>query len=128
MVLNKKGEKSEDTEYVRNAEVREQFIETRGRGDYQRGYDAFYKLGEQDEKWKKLRDIPPPVQYEWIFGHFLKIWQGCEWSFGGTIIFTYRQILDYEECMHVPFRVRDKELLMKMKAWACNQIAEMKED
>ena len=46
----------------------------------------------------------------------------------GNVIFTYRTIMDYEECMKVPFRVCDKELLMKIKAWACNQIAEMREE
>ncbi len=117
----KKGKETKETEWKRNSETRDKFIE-------QFGYEKFIKLGETDEEWKKLQDIPPPPQYEWIFGHFLKIWQGCEWSFGGSIIFTYRQILDYEQCMHVPLRVCDKELLMKMKAWACNQIADMKED
>lgn len=124
----KKGKEIEVTEYVRNADTREDFINKFGGGDYQKGYEAFLKVCLKDKKWEKLKDISIPEQYEWIFSHFLNIWQGCEWSFSGSIIFSFRTIEEYESCMKVPLRVCDKKLLLKMKAWACNQIAEMEEE
>lgn len=84
-------------------------------------------LGEKDERWKKLREIPVPPEYSWIFKKFLEIWQGCEYDFAGNIIFTFRTINDYVECMKVPLTVEDKKCILKMKAWACNTIAEMRD-
>ena len=84
-------------------------------------------MGERDEKWKKLREIPIPPEYSWIFKQFMQIWQGCEYDFVGNVIFTFRTINDYVECMKVPLTVEDKKMLLKMKAWACNTIAELKE-
>ena len=89
--------------------------------------DTFLKWGERDEKWKKLRDIPIPKEFEWIFKHFMQIWQGCEYDFAGNVIFTFRTINEYVECYKVPFTVEDKKLLFKMKAWALNTISDMKE-
>ena len=117
----KKGKEQKETKWLRNADARDKFIN-------QHGMEKFLKNCEIDEKWRNLQDIPIPARFEWLFKHFLNIWQGCEWSFGGSIIFTFQTIKDYQECMHVPFRVYDKKLLMKMKAWACNQIADMKGD
>ena len=45
----------------------------------------------------------------------------------GNVNFSFETINAYVECFKVPLSVRDKKLLFKMKAWACNQIAEMKE-
>lgn len=110
-------------------DTREEFIERRSgpKKDRKKGEKAFFEMGERDEKWKKLRDIPIPPEYKWIFRHFMEIWRGCEYDFGGNIVFTFRTINDYVECMKVPLTVEDKRCLFKMKAWACNTIAEMKE-
>lgn len=110
-------------------DTREEFIKRRSgpKKDRKKGEKAFFEMGERDENWKKLRDIPIPPEYKWIFRHFLEIWRGCEYDFGGNIVFTFRTINDYVECMKVPLTVEDKRCLFKMKAWACNTIAEMKE-
>lgn len=84
-------------------------------------------MGELDEKWKKLRDIPVPKSCEWIFKHFMQIWQGCDYDMAGNVIFTFRTVNDYVECMKVPLTVEDKRLLFMMKAWAMNTISEMKD-
>lgn len=84
-------------------------------------------MGEMDEKFKKLRDLPPPKEYSWIFKQFLQIWQGCEYDISGNAIFTFRTINDYVECMKVPLTVEDKKCIFKMKAWAMNTISEMKD-
>ena len=84
-------------------------------------------MGEQSERYKKLRDIPPPPEYEWIFKQFLNIWQGCEYDMAGNAIFTFRTINEYVDCMKVPLTIEDKRCLLKMKAWAMNTISEMKD-
>lgn len=123
----KNGKKSEKTEWVRNVDIRENFIKRYGK-DRKRGEAEFYKLGEQEEKWKKLREIPCPPEYSWIFKHFMQIWQHAEYDMGGNVIFTYRTINDYVECMKVPFTVEDKKMLLKMKTWAQGAISELKEN
>ena len=85
-------------------------------------------MGEIEERYKKLRDIPPPPKYSWIFKQFLQIWQGCEYDMDGNTIFTFRTINEYVECMKVPLTVEDKKCLLKMKACAMNTIASMKEE
>lgn len=114
---------------MRNVDEREKIIELRSgpKKDRKRGERFFFELGEKDEKWKKLRDIPIPPEYSWIFRHFMEIWRGCEYDFAGNIIFTFRTINDYVECMKVPLTVEDKKCLFRMKVWAVNTIAEMKE-
>lgn len=46
----------------------------------------------------------------------------------GNVIFTFRTINEYVECMKVPLTVEDKKLLFKMKGWANETISELKED
>lgn len=47
--------------------------------------------------------------------------------FGNPVI-TFRTLNDYVECMKVPLSVEDKRCILKMKAWACNAIAKLKEN
>jgi len=121
------GKKVDKTEWKRNCEIRDDFIKTRGGKDRKKGEKAFFAMGERDPKWKKLRDIPIPKEYVWIFKHFMQIWQGCEYDMAGNVIFTFRTVNDYVECYKVPLTVEDKKCLFKMKAWAMNTIAELKE-
>lgn len=126
--VKKNGKKTEELEWVRNIEQRERILKQKGVDrDPDKAYEEFYKLGEKNENIKKLRDIPIPEQYKWIWYHFLNIWQGCEWNMSGSIIFTFRTLNDYVECMKVPLTVWDKKRLMLMKAWACNAISELSE-
>lgn len=113
---------------MRNIEKREKIIERYGKQDRKLGERKFFEMGELDEKFKKLRDIPPPPEYAWIFKQFLQIWQGCEYDMAGNVIFTFRTVNDYVECMKVPLTVADKKCIFKMKAWAMNTIAEMKDE
>lgn len=46
----------------------------------------------------------------------------------GNVIFTFRTINDYVECMKVPLTVEDKKMIFKMKAWAMNTISELKDE
>lgn len=85
------------------------------------------KLGELDEKYKKLQDIPIPDKYQWIWKHFLLIWKECEYDMVGNIIFTYRTVNDYVECMKVPLTVDDKKCLFKMKDWALEIVHEVRD-
>lgn len=54
------------------------------------------------------------------------IWQNAEYDINGNVVFTYRTINEYVECMKVPLTVEDKKLLFKMKSWALGAIAELK--
>lgn len=84
------------------------------------------KLAETDEHYKKLLNIKIPLEYSWIWKHFLLIWKQCEYDFAGNIIFTYRTVNDYVECMKVPLTVDDKKCLFNMKAWALETISEVR--
>lgn len=65
--------------------------------------------------------------YEYVWGHFIAIWQQCTFDFGGNRIFTYATINEYVKCMCVNLTVYDKRMIFKIKAWAEEQIAKMKE-
>lgn len=92
------------------------------------GREKFEQLAKTSERFEKLQDIPFPVQYSWIWGHFLAIWGQCETDLMGNRIFTYRTINEYMECMKVPLTVVDKRILFKMKTWANEQIEKMKDN
>lgn len=123
----KKGKETEETEWVRNVDTRENFIKQFGGKDRKKGEKRFLELGEKDEKWKKLREIPCPPEYSWIFKHFMQIWQNSEYDMAGNVIFTYRTVNDYVECMKVPLTVEDKKMLFKMKQWAAGVISELRD-
>lgn len=57
----------------------------------------------------------------------MQIWQNAEHDMMGNVIFTFRTINEYVECMKVPLTVEDKKYLFKMKQWANESIAELKE-
>lgn len=94
------------------------------------GYTKFCEECKTSERLAKYQDIPVPDQYEWVWGHFIAIWQQCEVDLFGRKILTYGTINDYVECMKVPLSISDKRLIMKMKTWAMQQIDDMepKED
>jgi hypothetical protein len=123
----KGGKETTETEWKRNVDLREKFIKSRGGNNRKLGEQKFFEMGETEERYKKLRDIPIPKEYNWIFKHFMQIWQGCDYDMMGNIIFTFHTINEYVECMEVPLTVEDKKMLLKMKAWACNTISEMKD-
>lgn len=89
--------------------------------------EEFDKLCKQDKDKEKLKDIPIPSEYEWIWKHFLNIWYQCEYDMVGNVIFTYRTVNDYVECMKVPLTVLDKKCLFKMKSWAIEAVSEVKD-
>lgn len=57
----------------------------------------------------------------------MQIWQNAEHDMMGNVIFTFRTINEYVECMKVPLSVLDKKQLFKMKSWALEAIAELKD-
>lgn len=58
----------------------------------------------------------------------MQIWQNAEYDMMGNVIFTYRTINDYVECMKVPLSIEDKKELFKMKGWALAAISELKKN
>lgn len=87
----------------------------------------FDRLCAMDSSKEKLKDIPIPTRYFWIWKHFLNIWYQCEYDISGNVIFTYRTVNDYVECMKVPLTVLDKKCLFKMKEWALEIIQEVRD-
>lgn len=112
---------------MRNVDKREDFIKKFGGKDRKLGEKKFLEVCEKDPTFKKLQEIPCPSEYAWIFKHFMNIWQNAEYDMMGNIIFTYRTINEYVECMKAPLTVADKKELFKMKVWALNTISELKE-
>ena len=91
------------------------------------GERKFNELCEKDKKWNKLKDIPIPARYRWVWEHFIAIWQQCEIDFYGRRVLTYGTVNDYVKCMKVPLSVVDKRLIFKMKVWAFQQIEDMEQ-
>lgn len=56
------------------------------------------------------------------------IWHNCEHDINGNVIFTFHTLNEYVECMKVPLSVRDKKMILKIKHWAANAIADMQEE
>ena len=53
------------------------------------------------------------------------IWSNCEIDgMNGQRIFTFRTLNDYVQCMKVPLSIAEKKLLLNMKHWADETIAE----
>ena len=113
---------------MRNVDKREDFIKKFGGKDRKLGEQKFLEVCKLDPNFERLKDIPCPPEYSWIFRQFLQIWQGCEHDMMGNVIFTFRTVNEYVECMKVPLTVEDKRCIFKMKAWALNTIAEMKDN
>ena len=113
---------------VRNVDKRETFIKRFGGDDREKGERKFFEVGELDPNFKKLREIPCPSEYTWIYKHFMQIWENAERDMMGNVVFTFRTINEYAECFEVPFTVEDKKELFKMKGWALNVISELNEE
>ena len=107
------------THYRTKAEERTDFIKKFGE-------DAFNQVSRVDDKWKKLKELPIPDGFAWLWGVFLQIWKMCERDFNGNIIFTARSVLDYEQCFGVTLSISDRQYLFKMKDWACETVYELK--
>lgn len=84
------------------------------------------KVAEKSENFNKLKDIPIPNRFTWIWKHFLIIWNNCEYDINGNPIFSFRLVNDYVECMKVPLTVSDKKLLFKIKNWALETYYEIR--
>lgn len=118
-VYNPKSSKKETkTKYVANIEKREDFIKKFGQ-------EEFNRISESDEKWNKLKDIPIPHPFMWLFRHFLMIWRHCEHDLNGNKIFRPVDITQYSECFEVKFTIEEKRLMLLMKEWASSTIIEL---
>lgn len=106
---------------MRNVEKREKFIKSFGEA-------KFLETCKKDPNFERLKEVPCPPEYAWIFKHFKQIWQNCEHDMMGNIIFTFRTINEYVECFKVPFTVEDKKELFKMKVWAQATISSLEEE
>lgn len=54
------------------------------------------------------------------------MWKCCEIDMMGNRIFTPRHIMDYCECFGIPLTYRERQLILKLKEWANEAIAELK--
>lgn len=117
--LNPKTHKKETkTTYVCNAQKRDDFISKFGQSEFDR-------ISAADEDWGKLRDIPFPKGTKWLFSHFYEMWSGCAADFSGNKILTPREITDYCVCFGVRLSYRERRLIMDMRRWAFEAIAEL---
>lgn len=117
-INTKTKQKETKTKYVRNIDRREDFI----RKFKQKAFD---KICEEDESWAKLKTIPIPNGYIWLFNHFLEIWYMCDVDFGGNRIFQTKDILNYCKCFGVNISYYERYLLVKMKGWAMSEISQL---
>lgn len=108
-------------EWTSNADKREDFVKKFGE-------KKFLELCKDDERLAELQPIPFPEGFTWLSNHFFKIWRHCEIDINGNRIFTPRQIIDYCECFGVKMTYPERKMILKMKEWAVEAIAELKSD
>lgn len=117
----KKGRKSTKTEWVRNADKKEDFI-----GKF--GEEKFRQAAAKDpERWGKLVEPEFPRRFRWIWLTFLDIWRTCEHDFNGNTVLTPRVLTDYCECFKASLTVQEKRLIFRMKMWAADEISSLRE-
>lgn len=117
----KTKKKKTKTIYVTNYDKREDFIKK----FKQKGFE---RACQHDENMAKLQDIPIPPCFEWLFGHFLRIWRHCETDINGNIMLGPRQILDYMNCFNIYFTVRERDEILMFKEWATISISQVKKE
>lgn len=103
--------------YTSKRETRDAFIKKFSQEEFER-------VCKEDPSWEKLKDIPIPPQYSWIFEQFIIMWYNCEHDFNGNVIFTVRTILDYEKFIGINFTIKERRLLLDMKSSAFKGINE----
>ena len=116
-----KGKKQSEREIVRNRDKRDKFIKAHGEAEFER-------ISAVDGGWARMKDLPCPVGFLWLWEHFMNIWNECERDFNGNVVLTYRSILDYAECMGVPLNAAERATIMKMKHWALAEISELNKE
>lgn len=120
--MNHQTRKNEEkTEWTSGAEKRQDFINKFGEKKFQ-------EVAKKDKRYAELEFIPFPECYTWLVNQFFNIWKNCEVDMMGNKIFTPRQILDYCECFGTPMTYRERKMIMKMKEWAEEAIAELKRE
>ena len=103
---------------MRNSLDRDNFIKRFGK-------EKFEKLVQTDSYYKRFREPSIPLGCNWIWRHFMMIWQNCNHDFGGNPILSFGEINDYETCMKVKLSLVEKRLILKMKDWAMEKISEL---
>lgn len=89
------------------------------------GEERFRKLTETDSYYGKFKEPEIPPGCRWIFGQFMYIWTNAEVDgMSGRRQFSFRLLNEYETCMKVPLSVAEKKLLLRMRGWAEEVIAE----
>ena len=116
-----KTEKTTVTEWKTGAEEREDFVKKFGEKKLE-------EIAKKDERYARLQFLPFPEGFSWITNHFMKIWRHCETDINGNRIFTPRQIVDYCECFGIKINCHERMLILKMKEWATEAIAELKNE
>lgn len=104
---------------MRNADKRKRFIKAFGR-------ERFLELAKTDERYERLLPIKIPDGCQWLWRHFQRIWRDAEHDMNGYPIITPQTVLAYMEYYCVDFDVKQRELVMQMKLWAIETIAELR--
>lgn len=116
----KNGKAETETVYVRNKEKRDNFIKTHGQADFDR-------IAKIDPKWAELIMPECPKGGQWLWDTFISIWSECSHDAFGNTIMTCRDIMDYLEYMKLDLNVAERALMLKMKHWAQDEIAKLKD-
>ena len=114
-----KGKTERVTEYVRNVDKRKKFVKAFGR-------ERFLELAKVDPKYRKLLPVRVPVGYRWLWNHFQRIWRDSECDMNGYPIITPSTVLSYMEYYAVDFDIVQRNLIMRMRAWAVEVISELR--
>lgn len=108
-------------EVTSRLEIRENALKTLGK-------DRFEVMKQKDPMhWGALDDIPIPQKYVYIWNIFLAVWRQCGVDFYGNRIISAREIEDYLRFVGKDFRICEKRMIMHIRDWAMETVAEVRE-
>lgn len=117
----KKGKETSETEWVKNSDIKKDFIE-------KFGIEKFNQAVKNDPKrWGKFIEPEFPKNYRWLWFVFLDIWSLCDYDMNGNKILTPRVLCDYCECFKISLTIQEKRIIFKMKTWANDEIYSLRE-
>ncbi|MBO6130977.1 MAG: hypothetical protein J6P28_03315 [Treponema sp.] len=115
----KTGKVREETETgIRNSDRRD-FLKSKF------GEEKWNNLVKNDSHYKRYKEPEVPNGCRWIFNQFLYIYFNSGFSpMSGASMMTFQSLNDYVMCMGAPLTIAEKKLILKMKGWAGEVIAD----
>ena len=79
----------------------------------------------EDERYAKLKPLPVPKPFGWLFEHFKMIYKHGSHDMWGNKILQPIDVINYCECFKVVLTIEERKLIFLMKDWVSEVISEL---